>query len=89
MEDNKNKDKKEQSRSDILGIIKSINLRIIGDSEGEEREERQSLFKEIMAKFLNLGGNLICKFLKAIDHRTKINIKIPSLIFLSKTKRDT
>lgn len=44
LENNKNKDKKEQSRSDILGIIKSINLRIIGDSEGEEREERQKAY---------------------------------------------
>ena len=57
----------------MLGIIKSINLRIIEDSEGEEREKKaESLFKEIMAgKFPKLGENLICKFLKVIDHQTK------------------
>ena len=56
----------------MLGIIKSINLRIIEDSEGEEREKVESLFKEIMAgKFPKLGENLICKFMKVIDHQTK------------------
>ena len=44
----------------MLGIIKSINLRIIEDSEGEEREKKaESLFKEIMTeKFPNLERNL-------------------------------
>ena len=41
--------KSEESPSDVSAIIKSINLRIFGDPEGEEREtEAESLFKEIM-----------------------------------------
>ena len=36
--------------SDLWGLIKQINIGIMGVSEGEKRKKEQGIFKEIMAE---------------------------------------
>ena len=92
MEQNKEKRKKrnEDSLRDLWDNIKCINIRIIGDPEGEEREKGpEKIFEEIIVQnFPNLGNKKATQVQEQQRVPGRINPRrnTPRLIVIKLTK---